>query len=145
MANSVQGVGVHGVEAGIVGRDERSLLEFYVDAMAFEVVSRVEFPVGVVCRLRRGAARIKVFFPTDSVDPPISTDEPWFRGGGWRYGALLVDAHGDVDSLFGAMCAAGGREILAPTNHRPGARMAMIADPEGNAWELLAESTGEFV
>jgi hypothetical protein len=36
--------------------------------------------------------------------------------------------------------AGRGRVLLAPANHRDRARTAMIADPEGNAWELLAES-----
>jgi hypothetical protein len=34
--------------------------------------------------------------------------------------------------------------LIAPTDHRAHARMAMVADPEGNVWELLADaSAGE--
>ncbi len=132
-------MGVVGVEAGIVGRDEAMLVGFYSEGLGFEVVGRFEFPVGVVCRLRRGAARLKIFVPTAPVDDVADRAAPWFQLGGWRYCALLLDALEDVDALAAAMVAAGGHEILAPSNHRPGARMAMIADPEGNAWELLAE------
>ncbi len=99
------------------------------------------FEVGAVCRFERGDARIKIFFPSAGVDPIVSA-EPWFRAGGWRYAALTVTP-GEVDSLAAAVVAAHGRVLLAPANHRPGARMAMVADPEGNAWELLAESGDE--
>jgi hypothetical protein len=30
--------------------------------------------------------------------------------------------------------------LITPTNHRAGARMALVCDPEDNVWELLAES-----
>ena len=64
--------------------------------------------------------------------------DPWFRPGGWRYAALYLDRPDDVDALAAAVEAAGGRVLIAPTSHRPGARMALVTDPEGNAWELLA-------
>jgi catechol 2,3-dioxygenase-like lactoylglutathione lyase family enzyme len=126
------------LEAGLVGRDEQTLCSFYTGAMGFALVARREFDVGTVCKLRRGAARLKLFFPRDAVDP-VTSFEPWFRPGGWRYAALHVQQLDDVDRLAAAVDAAHGRVLIAPTNHRDGARTALIADPEGNAWELLAE------
>ena len=87
-------------------------------------------------------ARLKIFLPRDPVDP-VTTAEPWFGPGGWRYAALELEQLDDVDALAAAVDAAHGRVLLAPTNHRDGARTAMIADPEGNAWELLAEASDE--
>ncbi len=130
------------LEAGLVGRDEAALCAFYTGAMGFESVERLHFDVGVVCRLRRGAARLKIFFPRDAIDPPAAT-EPWFRPGGWRYAALGMERPEEVDTLAAAVLAAGGGTVIAPTEHRPGARMAMVTDPEGNAWELLAEPDEE--
>jgi catechol 2,3-dioxygenase-like lactoylglutathione lyase family enzyme len=126
------------LEAGLVGRDEPTLCAFYTDVLGFTVLSRHAFDVGTVCRLGRGDARIKIFFPTAGVDP-VEVADPWFRPGGWRYAALAVDDAADVDALADAAVAAHGRVLLTPTDHRAGARMAMITDPEGNAWELLAE------
>ena len=128
------------LEAGIVGRDEGTLCSFYTIVMGFVLVDRLEFEVGVVCKLQRDAARLKLFFPNETVDPAEHA-EPWFRPGGWRYAALDLEQLADVDVLATAVVAANGRVLLAPTNHRAGARMAMIADPEGNVWELLAESS----
>ena len=127
------------LEAGLVGRDEPTLCAFYTDVLGFAVVERHSFAVGTVCRLARGDARIKIFFPSAAVDPPVAAD-PWFRPGGWRYAALAVERVADVDALAAAAVAARGQVLLAPADHRPGARMAMITDPEGNAWELLAEA-----
>ena len=80
--------------------------------------------------------------PCDAVDP-VTSVEPWFRPGGWRYAALNLPGLDEVDRLVVAVAAADGRVLIAPTNHRDGARTALIADPEGNAWELLAEGCGE--
>jgi predicted enzyme related to lactoylglutathione lyase len=130
------------LEAGLVGRDERTLCAFYTGVLKFALVERLEFDVGTVCKLRRGAARLKIFFPRDAVDP-VESVEPWFRPGGWRYAALDVEQIDDIDALAAAASAGYGRVLMAPRNHRDRARMAMIADPEGNAWELLAEERDE--
>ena len=81
--------GTIALEAGLVGRDEQTLCDFYTTAMGFELVDRREFEVGTVCRLQRGAARLKLFFPRDAVDP-VTTIEPWFRPGGWRYCLVIL-------------------------------------------------------
>jgi hypothetical protein len=102
------------------------------------LVERLDFEVGTVCKLRRGAARVKLFFPREPLDP-VTTIEPWFRPGGWRYAALNVERADDVDALAAGVEVAHGRVLIAPTNHLGTGRLALIADPEGNAWELLAE------
>jgi predicted enzyme related to lactoylglutathione lyase len=130
------------LEAGLVGRDEQALCAFYTGVMGFVLVDRREFDVGTVCKLRRGAARLKIFLPGDPVDPVVNR-EPWFSAGGWRYAALELERFDDVDALAAAVEAAHGRMLLAPVNHRDGARTAMISDPEGNAWELLAVARDE--
>jgi len=126
------------LEAGIVGRDRDTLRDFYTRVMGFALVDRVDHPVGTVYKLRRGEARLKLFFSRDPVDPATAV-EPWFKPGGWRYAALYLDRFDDVDDLVGAISAANGRVLVAPTSHRDRARMALVCDPEGNAWELLAE------
>jgi predicted enzyme related to lactoylglutathione lyase len=115
------------------------LCAFYTDVMRFTLVGRLEHAVGTVYKLRRDAARLKIFFSTEAIDPVV-TPEPWFRPGGWRYAALCLDALGDVDELAAAVDASSGRVLISPTNHRDGARMALVHDPEGNVWELLAEA-----
>ena len=132
------------LEAGIVGRDEPTLCAFYTGAMGFALVDRLEFDVGTVYKLQRDAARLKLFFPRESVDP-VATVEPWFRPGGWRYAALDLEHADDVDAIATAAAAAHGRVLIAPSRHLETGRLALILDPEGNAWELLAEPRDEEV
>ena len=127
------------LEAGIIGRDVERLCEFYTQVMGFALVERFEHAAGTVCKLRRGAARIKIFRSVEPVEPAVAS-HPWFQAGGWRYAALYVENLADVDALTRAVADNGGRVLIAPTSHRDGARMALVCDPEENVWELLAES-----
>jgi len=124
-------------EPGIVGRDAEVMERFYVEVMGFTVVTRLHFDdFGTVLRLSRDGARLKVSFPRAPLDPPRD-DDPWFRAGGWRYAALLLDDAAEVDAVAAACATHGGRVLLDAHEHRPGARMALVTDPEGNLWEIL--------
>lgn len=126
------------LEAGIVGRDPEVLERFYTDAMGFTVVHRLQFDeLGTVLRLARDGAAFKCYFPAGATVDPPDTEGPWYRAGGFRYAALNLDSADAVDALADAMVAGGGAVLIPPREHRPGARMALVVDPEGNPWELL--------
>jgi catechol 2,3-dioxygenase-like lactoylglutathione lyase family enzyme len=127
---------VNDLEAGIVGRDREVLLPFYVDVLGFEIVHRLDFPDGHLVKLRRDAARLKIFFP---VTPPATPGyaEPYWELAGWRYAALLFDDRGEMHDVFARVDHSTGRVVMAPQRHRPGAEAGLVADPEGNVWELL--------
>ena len=126
------------LEAGLVGREPELLCAFYTRVMGFRLVDRLHFDVGTVYTFQRDSARLKIFFSAAAIDPPTDA-HPWFRPGGWRYAALYLDRFDDVDALAGAVHTSAGRVLREPMSHRPGARMALIADPEGNVWEILSE------
>ena len=128
--------GVAGAEVGIVARDAEGLTAFYTRGLGFVVESMFEFPQGTVRRLRRGPARCKLFQPAEGVTerPPA---EPWFAHPGIAYGALLVD---DAEAEVDRARAAGAEVLVEVVAHRPGARYALLRDPEGNVWEILEES-----
>jgi uncharacterized glyoxalase superfamily protein PhnB len=130
------------LEAGLVCRDGQVMEAFCRDVLGFELTARLQFPgTGTVVKLRRGAARIKLFVP----EGPVRAAEPaspWFEPGGWRYAAVYLSSRAEVDDLASAAVAAGGRVVVAPAQHRPGACAALVTDPEGNAWELLWEDGG---
>ena len=131
------------LEAGLVARDLPALEAFYVGALGFAVVDRMTVPeFGTIVRLRRGAARCKLYAPAGRLDPPAPgpVDEYWYRPGGWRYVALRLDGPETVEALCRTVAAAGGTVVLAPRSHRPGASVAVVTDPEGNVWELLADA-----
>jgi predicted enzyme related to lactoylglutathione lyase len=123
------------LEAGIVSADAVRLAAFYRDGLGFSIEHVFEFPQGSVHRLRRDEARLKIHQPVGGVEHRARPD-PWFRFSGHCYAALHVDdAVAEVDRA-----ALAGATILVPvSNHRPGAWFALIADPEGNVWEILQE------
>lgn len=126
------------LEAGIVSRDGAALASFYEDGFAFAVESVRSFPQGDVWRLVRGEARLKIYQPAGgAADGPVA--EPWHQYRGFAYSALHVhDAAGELER----MTVSGATVLVELTEHRPGAQFALLADPEGNVWELLQESTG---
>ncbi|GMU78851.1 MAG: hypothetical protein AMXMBFR46_16450 [Acidimicrobiia bacterium] len=127
------------LEAGIVGSDPALLTTFYERALGFEVVDRLELDAfGLVLKLRRGAARIKLFFPQPPASQRVEA-EPWQDCAGWRYAALYLESPEALQGIVAAVDAAGGSVLLEPSSHRPGATVAVVRDPEGNVWELLAE------
>jgi catechol 2,3-dioxygenase-like lactoylglutathione lyase family enzyme len=130
------GDGITGLELGIVTSDAARLAEFYVAGLGFEVVAHFTFPQGSVHRLKRGPARCKLFQPADRVlDRPAG--DTWHAYAGVTYGALLVD---DADAEVARARSAGAAVLQEPISHRPGARYALLADPEGNIWEILEEA-----
>jgi catechol 2,3-dioxygenase-like lactoylglutathione lyase family enzyme len=124
------------LELGLVTDDADRLLAFYTDGFGFELERSLTFPQGVVHRLRRDAACLKLFQPAEGAEarPP---SEPWHRFGGITYGALHVD---DAEATVAGAVAAGAGVLMALTSHRPGAKAALVTDPDGNVWEVLEES-----
>lgn len=123
------------LEAGIVSADAQALVDFYVAAFGFSVLKVLDLAPGMVHRLGRGTAGLKVFQPKE---PPATPDESvaWNRQTGFAYAAIHVD---DAAAALAAALDAGATVVLDLSNHRPGACMAMIADPEGNVLEILQE------
>jgi catechol 2,3-dioxygenase-like lactoylglutathione lyase family enzyme len=126
---------VTSAEVGIVTGDARRLAAFYEAGLGFTLDAVHEFPLGAVYRLRRDGARCKLFEPAEGArDRPAAAHFYSFRG--LAYGALLVD---DAEGEVARACAHGATLLEGVIAHRPGARYALIEDPEGNAWEILEE------
>ena len=123
------------LEAGILSGDGAALAGFLVDGLGFTLLTTFDFPQGTVRRLRRDRARCKVFQPADGVEalPPA---DPWHGRGGFGYAALLVD---DARTLVDRAAAHGAEVLTDVVSHRPGARYALLRDPQGNVWEILEE------
>lgn len=124
-----------GLEAGLVSNDPDRLERFLVDGLGFTADGVRHFPQGEVRLFRRDDARCKVFAPSGGV-PARAEDEPWTQRSGFAYAALLVD---DAAAALAQAVAAGATVLAELASHRPGARMAMVQDPQGNVWELLED------
>lgn len=115
--------------------DPDGLGRFLVDGLGFIADGVRRFPQGEVHRFRRDDARCKVFAPAEGARPRAG-NEPWPQRTGFAYAALLVD---DAAAALAQAVAAGATVVAELVSHRPGARMAMVRDPQGNVWELLEE------
>ena len=117
------------LEAGIVGRDPDVLTVFYERVFGFELHDRLDFEtMGVVLKLRRGAVRMKMFFPVPPATESVAA-EPWYARSGWRYAALYCDSADELRGIVDAVGAHGGDVVLAPSSHRADAVVAVVTDP----------------
>jgi uncharacterized glyoxalase superfamily protein PhnB len=116
-----------------VSCDPDGLADFYTAALDFAITADLSFPQGRVVRMRNGAAMLKIFTP---VPAPSTGTATWPERTGFAYAALHVV---DADAVVERAARAGATVVRQVTAHRPGARHALIADPEGNIWEILEE------
>lgn len=123
----------YAIDLGIVVSDGPAALAFYRDTLGFEHVG--DMPVGgggTMHRLMCGTSLIKVISGTT---PPAKAAPGGIQGGlGYRYFTLSVS---NLEELVAA-CAAGGYAVVWPIREiRPGVRVAMVEDPDGNWVEFL--------
>lgn len=125
------------LELGFVTDDAERLVAFYVAGFGFRIDKYFEFPQGSVHRLLCGDAQLKVYQPAAGAEHRPAA-EPWHHYRGTGYGALHVD---DAETVFDQAVSAGATVIVPVYSHRPGAKVGIVSDPDGNTWELLEEST----
>ena len=122
------------IDVGIVVRDAEAMLKFYRDTLGFEHVA--DTPVGAggtMHRLLCGTTLVKLVSPAEV---PPEANPPGGLGGatGIRYWTISVP---DLDALTKTCREAGYAVAVEPREIRPGVRISMIEDPEGNWVELL--------
>ncbi|MEO1064721.1 MAG: VOC family protein [Actinomycetota bacterium] len=124
------------IDLGIVVRDAEAALGFYRDVLGFDHVADTPMPApfaGTMHRLMCGTSLIKLVALDDV---PAESAAPGGLGGasGYRYWTISV---ADIEGLT-ARCRDAGREVpIDCAEIRPGVRISMIVDPDGNWVELL--------
>lgn len=120
------------IDLGIITRDAGPMVAFYRDLVGLEDDGTVELPkIGTMHRLCCGSSIIKI----TQAEPKTDAAPGGLMGStGIRYWTISV---ADVDAVAQACEAAGVKPIVAPTEIRPGVRIAMFADPDGNWVEFL--------
>jgi hypothetical protein len=127
-------VGIERVDIGMVSADD-SLVGFYACALGLDRLEPLEFPFCTLHRLQCGAVLLKVMVPKEPPAAPAATEHPWDVAG-LRYLTMWVD---DLDATLGSWTAAGGTVATPPMDLRPGVRLAVLVDPEGNVLEAMED------
>ena len=123
------------IDLGIVISDSEKALAFYRDTLGFEHVADTPMPGGggTMHRLMCGTSLIKVVSP----EKPLEVKAP--RGGiqgayGYRYWTISIS---NLDEMAKACADGGYRVVVEPREIRPGVRIAIVEDPDGNWVEFL--------
>ena len=125
------------IDLGIVVNDGQKALAFYRDTLGLEHVADTPMPGGgTMHRVMCGTTLLKLVH-LDSA-PPAAAAPGGIRGAtGYRYFTISVS---NVDALADE-CAAAGYNVLVPARDlRPGIRIAIVEDPDGNNVEFLQQS-----
>ena len=124
------------IDLGIVTNDGAAALQFYRDTLGFRHEGDMPMPMGgTMHRLWCGESLIKIVV----LDKQPANEAP--PGGlqgatGYRYWTISVSNLSDLV----AACEAAGYKVPVPeTEIRPGVKIAMVEDPDGNWVEFLSD------
>ena len=126
------------VDLGIVTTNGEAMLAFYRDVLGLTYVQQNPMPgglPGVMHRMMCGESMIKLV-----VMPQLPAKAP--PGGitgasGYRYWTITVT---NIAEIVAACTAAGIKVAFPETEIRPGIRVAIVEDPDGNWVEFLSMS-----
>lgn len=122
------------IDVGIFVNDIGRMLDFYRGVLGLEKTEEVATPYGTIHRFRHGISDIKLMDPKE-VPPAVP------NGFGKRLGiGYITFVISGLSSLCAALADKGVEFTIPETEIRPGVRIAMIKDPEGNILEFVERS-----
>lgn len=119
------------VDLGIVVSDINKSLDFYQGLLGLEKSEELPTPFGTLHRLHFGNSDIKLIDP--KAVPPAGTIG-LEQQLGFRYITFVIK---DISTMCSELKDKGVEFTIPETEFRPGVRVAMIKDPDGNIVELV--------
>jgi len=122
------------IDLGIVTTNGPAMLAFYRDLLGLELKGEMKMPggQGVMYRLLCGDSLIKLVVMPEL---PAQAAPGGIQGAaGYRYWTISVS---NLSEMVQACSDAGHAPIWPEREIRPGVRIAMVADPDGNWVEFL--------
>lgn len=125
------------LDLGIVTTNFDAMYAFYCDVLGCEFVAKIPVPgVGHVTRLKWGESYIKMLVP-DRVPAAVVPPGGLSGATGYRYCTLTIVGIED----FVRRCRQAGAKVPVDARElRPGVKVALVEDPDGNTIELMQES-----
>jgi catechol 2,3-dioxygenase-like lactoylglutathione lyase family enzyme len=119
------------LDLGVVVGDVTASLNFYQNLLGLEFVETVSLKFGTMHRLRFGQSDFKLVEPKNK--PPlgaIGLD----RQIGFRYVTFVIE---NLSEVCRSLSQKGVEVVVPETELRPGVRIAMVKDPDGNIVEFV--------
>ena len=124
------------IDLGIVMRDAGAMTRFYGETLGLSKEGEIEMPGGVVMhRYQCGETVIKLLAPAST---PEASNPPGGLGGGTGIRYLTISVS-NLDEAEAACKVAGSNIVISGREIRPGVRICMMEDPDGNWVELLQQ------
>ncbi|HXC38452.1 MAG TPA: VOC family protein [Burkholderiales bacterium] len=124
------------IDLGIVVRDKEAAVKFYRDTLGLEQIGEQGGSTGaVIVRLACGESQIKIWTGT-SPKTVAASGGPTGGATGNRYWTISIS---NLDEMAAKIKGAGYKLAWEPREIRPGVRIAMAEDPDGN-WVELSEA-----
>lgn len=123
-----------GIDLGIVTTNPAAMLPFYRDVLGLAYQGEMPMPGGrgVMHRLLCGDSLVKLVVLPEGIAPAAPGGIQ--KAAGYRYWTITV---GNLDETVAACAAAGAKVVVAGSEVRPGVKIAIVADPDGNWVEFL--------
>jgi catechol 2,3-dioxygenase-like lactoylglutathione lyase family enzyme len=122
------------IDLGIITKDAEPMLIFYRDVVGLSYQAKVDMPGGTTMhRLLAGDSVIKIL--VQAKEPAAVAPSGGVAGAtGYRYWTITIDNLEEVT----AQCAEAGYKVpVSLMEVRPGVRISMVEDPDGNWVEFL--------
>ncbi|MCX5873674.1 MAG: VOC family protein [Deltaproteobacteria bacterium] len=119
------------LDLGVIVSDIKASLNFYQNILGLEFIGRVPLWFGTMHRLRFGTSDFKLIEPK-AVPPQgaIGLENQL----GFRYVTFVIE---NLSQLCSDLKDIGVEFALPETEIRPGVRIAMVKDPDGNIVEFV--------
>ncbi len=122
------------IDLGIVVANGPAMFSFYRDVLGFKHEGDMPMPGGgTMHRLMCGDSLIKLVEPQS---PPPAVAAPGGIGGGTGYRYFTISVS-NLSELVAACEKAGRKVPVGEREIRPGVRIAIVEDPDGNWVEFL--------
>ena len=123
------------IDLGIVTTNGPAMLGFYRDVLGFKYLREMPMPggAGVMHQLQCGDSVIKLVVMGQL---PAAAAPGGIQGAsGYRYWTITVS---NMSELVQACAAAGHQVVMKERELRPGVKIALVEDPDGNWVEFLS-------
>lgn len=122
------------IDLGIVTNDPERALTFYRDLLGLEKTEEITMGLGTLHRLKYGNSDVKLLVPKKPVgDSPTGLQAQQ----GFRYFTMVI---ANLSEVVQKLKDANVPFEIPETEIRPGTRIAMVRDPDGNVLEFVERS-----